>query len=268
MGLEAKTMTNWYLGTMGFSYADWAGPFYPETLAQGKYLGYYSRFFNAAEIDSTFYGTPRLTTVKRWLAATPADFRFCLKTPRTITHEKSLQSAHLDMAEFLTVVRELKEKLGVILIQLPPSFGIDQFDVLNTFLKELPTDLRFAVEFRHASWHRSQTEDLLRSHKVCWAATEYPNLPRGAKRTTDFIYFRLIGRHGQFSHHDREQIDRSANLHWWHQHLRTHLTHVDAVYGFFNNDYAGFGPGSCNQFKTLAGLDAPKLQPPQQQRLF
>ena len=80
-------MTNWYLGTMGFSYPDWAGTFYPDTLAQRNYLGHYSRFFNAVEIDSTFYGTPRLTTVKRWATSTPADFRFCPKTPRMITHE-------------------------------------------------------------------------------------------------------------------------------------------------------------------------------------
>ena len=261
-------MADWYLGTMGFSYADWAGPFYPETLAQSKYLGYYSRFFNAAEIDSTFYGTPKLATVKRWLAAAPVDFCFCPKTPRTITHEKGLQSAHLDMAEFLRVMRELKEKLGVILIQLPPSFGIDQFEFLDTFLSELPTDLRFAVEFRHSSWHQPRTENLLQRHKVCWTATEYPHLPRGIRLTANFIYFRLIGRHGQFPHHDREQMDRSANLQWWHQHLQTQLARVEAVYGFFNNDYAGFGPGSCNQFKVLAGLPAPKLQPPQQQRLF
>ncbi len=224
--------------------------------------------FNAAEIDSTFYGTPRLATVKRWLAATPADFRFCPKTPRIITHDKGLRSAHLDMAEFLTVMRELGQKLGVVLIQLPPSFGIDQFVLLNTFLNELPTDLRFAVEFRHSSWHQPETADLLKHHKVCWAATEYPNLPRGVQLTADFVYFRLIGRHGQFRHHNREQIDRSANLQWWYQHLAIHLERVEAVYGFFNNDYAGFGPGSCNQFKALAGLPTPDVQPPQQPRLF
>lgn len=261
-------MTDWYLGTMGFSYADWAGSFYPDTLAKRNYLGHYSRFFNAAEIDSTFYGTPRVATVKRWLAATPEGFRFCPKTPRTITHDKGLQSAHLDMAEFVAVMRELGKKLGAILIQLPPSFGVDQFEVLDVFLGELPVNLRFAVEFRHNSWHQLHTVEMLRAHQVSWAATEYPNLPRGVQLTSDFIYFRLIGRHGQFQRHNREQLDRSANLHWWHQHLKTHLEKVEDVYGFFNNDYAGFGPGSCNQFKALSGLSAPNLRPPQQGRLF
>ncbi len=261
-------MADWHLGTMGFSYADWAGTFYPETLAQRNYLGHFSRFFNAVEIDSTFYGTPRLASVKRWLSATPEDFRFCPKTPRIITHDKGLQSAHLDMAEFLTVMRELGEKLGVILIQLPPSFGVDQHEVLDTFLGELPVDLRFAVEFRHNSWHQTRTTQMLQNHKVCWAATEYPNLPRGVNLTTDLVYIRLIGRHGQFDSHSREQMDRSANLAWWHQQIQNQLASVEAVYGFFNNDYAGFGPGSCNQFKTLAGLPALDYRPPQQGRLF
>lgn len=261
-------MADWYLGTMGFSYADWAGPFYPETLAQRNYLGHYARFFSAVEIDSTFYGTPRPGTVQRWRASTPAGFRFCPKTPRIITHEKGLRAAHLDMAEFLTVIRALDDKLGAILIQLPPSFSVDQFEVLDSFLGELPPDLRFAVEFRHPSWHQPPTAEMLHEHNICWAATEYPNLPRGVKHTADFIYFRLIGQHGQFKHHDREQMDRSANLKWWYRHLLPHSDDVGAIYGFFNNDYAGFGAASCNRFKMLAGLPAENLRPPQQGRLF
>jgi len=261
-------MADWFLGTMGFSYQDWAGSFYPDTLAQRNYLGYYSRFFNAVEIDSTFYGTPRLESVKRWVSSTPAEFRFCPKVPRIVTHEKGLAASHLDMAEFLAVIRELGDKLGVILVQLPPSFSSDQFEVLDNFLGELPSDLRFAVEFRHHSWHQAPTTAMLRKHGVCWAATEYPNLPRGVNLTVNFIYFRLIGQHGQFEHHNREQIDRSANLEWWYQHLRA-LTHdVHSIYGFFNNDYAGFGAGSCNRFKVLTGLTISDLRPPQQGRLF
>jgi len=261
-------MADWFLGTMGFSYQEWASVFYPETLAQRNYLGYYSRFFNAVEIDSTFYGTPRLETVKRWVSATPEEFRLCPKVPRIVTHEKGLAAAHLDLAEFLAVIRDLGDKLGVVLVQLPPSFHAEQFEVLDTFLGELPSDLRFAIEFRHSSWHQPQTTELLKEHGVCWAATEYPNLPRGVTLTTDFVYFRLIGQHGQFTQHNREQINRSANLTWWYQHLQSVISDVHTVYGFFNNDYAGFGAGSCNQFKTLVGLPAADLNPPQQGRLF
>jgi uncharacterized protein YecE (DUF72 family) len=268
MASEVKRMVDWILGTMGFSYQDWAGIFYPETLAQRNYLGHYSRFFNAVEIDSTFYGTPRLETVTRWASATPDGFRLCPKVPRIVTHEKGLTAAHLDMAEFLAVIRELGEKLGVVLVQLPPSFDADRSEALDTFLGELPSDLRFAVEFRHPSWHKPETVQILQTHKVSWAATEYPNLPRGVNLTADFIYFRLIGQHGQFTQHNREQIDRCANLEWWYQHLQKLAGEVHSIYGFFNNDYAGFGAGSCNRFKAIAGLPVSDLRPPQQGRLF
>jgi uncharacterized protein YecE (DUF72 family) len=261
-------MTNWYLGTMGFSYKDWAGSFYPEHLAPHNYLKHYSRFFNAVEIDSTFYGIPRLSTVQRWLNDTPDDFLICPKTPRIITHEKRLKAAHLEMAEYLAVVRGLKEKLGVVLIQLPPSFRADQINNLETFLRELPRDLRFAVEFRHESWYQPHTEEILQKHKVCWAATEYPVLPRQVTLTSDFLYFRLIGKHGQFDRHNQEQIDRSVNLSWWHQHLLSFQENINNVFGFFNNDYAGFGVGSCHKFKVLSGLPAPDFRPHQQGRLF
>ena len=263
-------MTRWHLGTMGFGYEDWVGVFYPQTLAARNYLGHYSRYFDTVEVDSTFYGTPRVNTVKRWRAATPPDFRFCPKTPRLITHEKGLASAHLDMAAFLAVMRTLEEKLGVVLIQLPPTFSTEYTPVLAAFLRELPVDLRFAVEFRHISWYqaRAQTADLLRQHGVCWAATEFPRLPRGVTRTTDFAYFRLIGQHGQFERHNRTQIDRAANLHWWADHLQSLTGEFSDIYGFFNNDYAGFGPGSCNQFRKMVGLPAPDFHPPRQGRLF
>ena len=261
-------MAEWFLGTMGFSYEDWAGPFYPENLAQSKFLKHFSRYFNAVEIDSTFYGKPRLQTVQRWYSTTPDHFRFCLKTPRSITHDKGLRGAHLEMAEFLTVLRELRDKLGVVLIQLPPSFTIDQTEVLAKFLGELPSDLNYAIEFRHQSWHQTNTYELLQMHNITWAATEYPDLSRGVQLTTGYIYFRLIGQHGQFERHDRQQIDRSMNLKWWYQHLDKQLDKVESIYGFFNNDYAGFGVGSCNQFKRMAGLPAKDLRPPQQGRLF
>jgi uncharacterized protein YecE (DUF72 family) len=261
-------LMNWYLGTMGYSYRDWSGPFYPESIQPPNYLKHYSRFFNAVEIDSTFYGTPRLTTVQHWLVSTPKDFKFCLKTPRLITHEKGLRAAHLDMAKFLEIVREFGGKLGVILIQLPPSFHADQSGTLKTFLSALPADLSFAVEFRHASWYQFETEQILSRYGICWAATEYPGLPRGVSLTADFVYFRLIGRHGEFDRHDREQMDRSENLAWWFKNVKSYSQEIAQVYGYFNNDYAGFGAMSCNRFKLLAGLPAADIRPPQQGRLF
>ena len=127
-------MINWNIGTMGFGYQDWSGVFYPAEMTSRNYLSYYSRIFNAVEIDSTFYGIPKLESVRRWAAVTPSKFQFCLKTPNAITHDLKLVGASGLMSQFLDAARLLEQKLGVILIQFPPSFGADQMGVLEEFL--------------------------------------------------------------------------------------------------------------------------------------
>jgi len=249
-------MTDWRLGTMGFAYKDWKGPFYPEALDGDEMLSFYSRVFNAVEIDSTFYGAPRPDTVKRWAAITPPDFRFCAKLPRVITHDLKLSGAAGLLDEFTGVMRLLGDKLGMLLIQLPPSFTLELLPSLAGFVASLPQDLRFAVEFRHRSWYSAETEvhQLLAEHGVCWAATEYPDLPARLLPVRKSLYIRWIGQHGAFQRHDRERIDRSEALRGWLAGLQHLAADLELVYGFFNNDYAGFAPATLNRFKELAGL--------------
>jgi len=269
-------MSDWYLGTMGFSYKDWQGVFYPPALESRNYLAHYSRIFDAVEIDSSFYGTPRTATIQRWLAVTPPAFRFCLKTPQPITHERELSTSLNDMAGFLQSARLLGDKLGMVLMQFPPSFTQTQAGRLADFLSALWAEvearqgIRLAVEFRHPSWYTaaSDTASMLTRHRVCWAATEFPNLPREVPLTSDFLYIRWIGQHGTYAHHTRVRQDRYPELAWWWTHLQVRLEKVDSIYGFFNNDYAGFAPGTCNQFKTVIGLPAIDFIPPQQPKLF
>jgi uncharacterized protein YecE (DUF72 family) len=274
-----RLMVNWYIGTMGFSYSDWNGVFYPSEMNERNYLGYYSRIFNCVELDSTFYGTPRVEVVQRWAASTPQDFRFCLKMPRAITHDASLVGVTDMLREFLATVRHLQEKLGVILIQLPPSFAASRIEVLERFIQLLPADLRFAVEIRHQSWYTGTSEQhgekelpalaqMLAKYQVAWAATEYPNLPGEIYPITSFAYIRWIGQHGTFQQHYRERIDRQQNLiHWW-QYIQTRLETVSEIYGMFNNDYAGFAARTANRFKEIAGLPVIPFKPPVQPTLF
>src|SRR5512145_2142009 len=105
-------MTDWLLGTMGFGYKDWQGVFYPAGVGTRDYLGFYSRIFNAVEMDTTFYGIPRLSTVEGWGASTPEGFTICAKTPRLITHELELVGASGYMKEFTDTMRSLGDKLG------------------------------------------------------------------------------------------------------------------------------------------------------------
>lgn len=261
-------MTNWYLGTQGYSYKDWEGVFYPAHSKSREYLAHYSRIFNAVEINTTFYGAPRAGTVKKWARSTPDDFIFCPKTPRNITHDLRLENTFQLMAEFVETLQLFGSKLGPILIQLPPDFTTDELPALNDFLDELPNEARFAVEFRHRSWDNQLTAEILHKRKIAWATTDYIYLSKEVHVTTNFIYIRWLGRHGTFARKDRIQKDVSDKLIWWWQQLRPHQEKVKAVYGFFNDEFAGHAPATVNQFKRIAGMPVKEPDIPKQRQLL
>ena len=254
---------DWRLGTMGFSYADWAGTFYPEGMKAGDYLSHYARYFDAVELDTTFHAAPPAERFGRWAEATPAGFRFAVKTPRAVTHDDlPLERAVSAMLEFLEAARGgLGEKLGVVLIQYPPHFEADQFARVEGLLSELPQDVRYAVEFRNRTWGSRRTLDLLRRHRCGLVAAEYLTRPGRVHVTTDFLYLRLIGQHGRFPRQDREQLDVGESLAWWKEQLATAGAEVNTAWGFFNNDYAGYSVATCNRFKHMLGL--PVVEPPE-----
>jgi uncharacterized protein YecE (DUF72 family) len=247
-------MTDWRLGTMGFGYADWSGVFYPQGLKSSEYLSYYARHFNSVELDTTFYATPDVARVKHWAASVPEDFRFAMKTPRTITHEGVLDQNMGLMSEFIDAIRHFDEKLGVVLLQFPPMFEVTHGPKLRTFLRSLPEDVRFAVEFRHASWFVDSVETMLRDHNVAWAAAEYAAAPRGIRITADFLYVRWIGEHNRFDKLNFERIDVTDRLLWWQKELQEKSGHVNSVWGYMNNDYTGYAIPACNRMKELLGL--------------
>jgi uncharacterized protein YecE (DUF72 family) len=264
-------MDSWHLGTMGFAYEAWRGVFYRDSANPRQYLAHYSQIFNAVELDSTFYGAPRGTTLRQWAAQTPPGFRFCPKTPRDITHERNLdlaQGAGEAMAAFLDVLRVLGDRLGPVLIQLPPSFGPAQRPELEAFLASLPRDLRYAVELRQRGWYVPETAALLAEQGVAWVTLDYIDLPRQIDLTADFLYIRWIGQHGRWAQRGREEIDVTPRLAWWWEQLQPALAQVDTVYGFFNDDYAGYAPATGNRFKAIAGLPVVEPEIPQQGTLF
>ena len=253
---------------MGFGYKQWVGAFYPAGMAQKNFLGHYSQHFNAVEIDSTFYGIPRTSTVQRWKSVTPNEFTFCLKTPKSITHTPSLASGAEEMQTFLQVVSALGDKLGVILIQFGPEFGHGRFQELDTFLQTLPTNFRFAVEFRHTSWEQPETAELLSKRNICWTAADYIYLSKIIRRTTDFLYLRFIGPHGQYTTKDKELVDKTPALQNWYEQIKPHLPQIQNIYGFMNNDYSGFSPATCNRFKAIVGDEEKDIRPYIQGRLL
>jgi uncharacterized protein YecE (DUF72 family) len=191
-----------------------------------------------------------------------------LKTPRIITHEIGLKGAQGLMIEFLDVFRLLQEKAGPILIQLPPSYTHENLPILSEFLESLPHTYRYAIEFRHSSWYNDITSQLLTKHRVCWVAIDYPNLPRQINVTTDFLYIRWIGVNGMYHSHSYERIDKTTQLRWWIQAILPFQDQISDIFGYFNNDYAGFAAGSCKRFMQLAGLKDNEQDIPFQERLF
>ena len=167
-------------------------------------------------------------------------------------------------------MRLLGDRLGPILLQFPPDFPAEEHDNLAAFLARLPAGARYAVELRHRSWWSDETADLFRAYGVCWAAADYIYLPKEIRRTADFLYLRLLGRHGQFDDKSREVLDKTDELRAWRAKADVHSegeAPVDSIYAFFNDDYAGHAPTTANRFKALLGLEiAPG--PPEQGRLF
>src|SRR4051812_45083367 len=142
---------NLYVGTSGYSYKEWKGPFYPEDLPDKQMLHYYGERFRSVEINNTFYRMPKKAVLEAWAGEVPSDFKFVIKAPQRITHMQRLKDADDSVNYLLEVVGALKERLGPLLFQLPPYFKKD-IPRLQEFLKLLPSGCRSAFEFRHESW--------------------------------------------------------------------------------------------------------------------
>jgi uncharacterized protein YecE (DUF72 family) len=248
-----------YLGTQGWSYKDWVGPFYPPGSRASDFLQLYSEVFDAVELDTTFYGVPRTGLVEAWNAATPDHFQFTAKLPRSITHDRHLVGAEDDLYDFVRAMEPLGQKLGPLLIQLPPDFTVDEEDALRRFLAILPSGFRFAAEFRHRSWVKDETLDLLREHGVGWTSIDLVYMPRRAEVTSDFAYVRWLGDRRKIQRMDEVQIDRTADLDAWAVALDDVSKQVQRVYGFANNHYSGHSPADIRYLHQRLGKDDPGL---------
>ena len=184
-------MAQLYVGTSGWAYPTWKPAFYPEKLAQKKFLNYYASKLNAVEVNYTFRQLVKETTIQNWIAETPEHFLFTIKAHQVLTHIKRLKSAEEFFQRFLGTLESLERagRLGPLLFQLPPNFKADQV-VLAEFLAILPRTVRAAFEFRHASWYSEETWATLRARNValCVAETEERETPDVV--TADYAYYR------------------------------------------------------------------------------
>jgi uncharacterized protein YecE (DUF72 family) len=245
------------MGTSGWSYKEWIGPFYSKD--DKSMLRAYAKVFKTVEIDSTFYKYPSKGMVMGWARYTPDGFVFTAKLPKLITHEKKLGlsgEVEKDLEQFVEVMEPLwlGGKLGCILIQLPPRLTYQPVGV-GSFFKLLPTHIRFAVEFRDASWMRDDTWPLLEKHKVAYTIVDEPLLAPEVHVTSDIAYFRWHGRGSRPWYDYRYKI---AELEPWIRKLQETSPKVDRIFGYFNNHYHGYAVENCLQVLRMLGIQTPQ----------
>ena len=240
---------NVLVGTSGFAFKEWKGPFYPRDLKDDAMLGYYASRYPVVEINNTFYRLPREHVLQEWASHVHDGFAFSIKASRSITHFGRLRadSVATALAFLLRSTATLGAKLGPILFQVPPNLEKD-LDRLAEFIALLPNDRRFTFEFRHESWFDEDVFALLRSHDmaVCVAESEEYGTPNVS--TASWGYLRL----------HRQDYD-DAMLERWQVRLAEHAW-TDA-YVFFKHDYIdGSGPLAVERFVTMVGSAPPLVR--------
>jgi uncharacterized protein YecE (DUF72 family) len=219
-------MAQLFAGTSGWAYPSWKPDFYPQKLAQKKFLSHYATQLNAVEVNFTFRQLVKESTLQNWLADTPSGFRFTIKAHQVITHIKRLKGTEDFLPRFLGTIEPLAavEKLGPVLFQLPPNLKAEQ-EVLRAFLRALPKRLPSAFEFRHTSWFTDETYAALKDHNaaLCVAETEEMTTPEVA--TADFLYYRF--RKPNYPPDERKaMIDR----------IQQHLSAGRDVFAYFKHE--------------------------------
>lgn len=244
---------NIFLGTSGWSYAEWEGSFYQK--GEKRKLRAYANVFKTAEIDSSFYRIPSKGTVMGWLRYSPSDFIFTAKLPKSITHEKKLGlkgDVKLDLDLFLETMRplQLAGKLACLLIQLPPRYDFNP-ENLEVFLKQLDPVFKYAVEFRNLSWIKEETWKLLREYETSYVIVDEPLLPPEVHLTADIAYFRW---HGRGSKPWFDYRYSPEELEPWVPKVREASSKTKKVFGYFNNHFHGYAPENCLHLVEKLGL--------------
>ncbi len=259
------------LGCSGWNYGDtpdrggWVGIFYPDR--NTKRLRYYSQFFDTAEMDSIFYEKfySHMTkgTFIGMVKATPANFQFSVKVPEIITHRKRLEvgkGAITDFEIFLDKTSPLKnsDKLGAILLQLPPSFTVNDFKNIEKFLDKLPSGYHYAVEFRHPSWKTEGPWDMLKHYNIAAVMTDSPAkenlefLSEVTVTSADHSFIRFHGRNTK-GHYWYDYLYSKEELRPWVEKIEEVKKQTKVLRAYFNNHYGGAAVINALQFKEMLG---------------
>ncbi len=241
------------IGTSGWNYKHWGeGVFYPSGMRQREWLSHYCNFFESVEVNNTFYRLPSLEVFEAWYKETPPRFVFSVKANRFLTHLKKLANPERYLDKFLRNISGLKEKVKVVLFQLPPfwNFHRERLESFFSFLISSSTnlDLRFALEIRHKSWHCAACWEILKRYNVSLVFADWPALNIEDPLTADFIFLRRHGYQSLYATSYPDDYLRSLArkiINW----LRTGRD----VYVYFNNDACAYAVQNALSLKRYLG---------------
>ena len=243
-------MNNVLIGTSGWTYDGWRGPFYPKDVPKKDWLRWYASQFPTAEINGSFYRTPSLDAVRAWRDQTPDDFVFAWKGSKFITHWKRLsEKSDNSIALIEERLKILGRKAGPVLFQLPARFTADR-ERLASFLEMLPRRRRrYAFEFRHASWYAPPIFDLLREHNVALCISDHHDAPAPWEVTADHVYWRGHGPGGAYKdNYSDAELRRLAGA------IRKWRRARCAVYVYFDNDQKSAAPADARRLMRMLKL--------------
>jgi uncharacterized protein YecE (DUF72 family) len=234
------------IGTSGWHYDSWRGPFFPKGLPLKSQLQFYASQFQTTELNGVFYRTPTPEAVKTWRELTGRDFVFAWKASKFITHWKRLSENSVNSLELLEDrLSHLGSKVGPILFQLPPNFKADA-DRLRTFFKLLSDKRRYSFEFRDPSWYAPQILKLLADQNISLCLSDHHDAPAPWKRTADFVYVRGHGPGGRYKGHYPE-----STLKEWAKRIRSWKNRGIDVYIYFDNDQKSAAPADALKLRQM-----------------
>ncbi len=234
-----------HIGTSGWHYDHWEGPFYPIASDPEMWLDYYAERFEDVEVNNTFYQLPGESTLENWKNRTPDDFLFATKASRYITHMKKLKDPKPSLRKFLDRVQALEPKLGPILFQLPPNWNFNR-QRLASFLAALPASQRYAFELRDPTWINHEAFDLLQERGASFCIYEYDGRVSPKRITADFVYIRLHGPGRAY----QGSYDVST-LAGWAGAISSWVRQGKEVFCFFDNDQSGYAAQNARRLQGM-----------------
>jgi uncharacterized protein YecE (DUF72 family) len=239
------------LGTIGFSYSFWKSKFYPSKITSKDFLVYYATQFNTVEVDSTFYRIPTEQTVLNWRKQVPDGFLFSFKFPQLITHVKMLKDCEYETGVFLNRVGLLEDKVGALLLQFPPNFGVEHLTDLEDYLGKLPRHHRYVVEVRNKSWLSKEFYSILRANNAALAWADSSLMAEITELTSDFLYVRWEGDRKKVNGTlGRIEADRTGDLKLVADKIKPYVSKQIEAFGYFGKYYSGYPPSDILNLKS------------------